>query len=768
MTSLRSTSGLRRANAPRWSGWWPHAPTIVAEALAAVPRPLLTALHPGVPAPASAVARALASSLHPEEEADPAPDWLLDTQRRSFRRILAALRRHRGALLADPVGSGKTFVALAVAAALNPRNPTACLVPATLVAQWRSVAARVGVRASVASHQQASRGRLPPGTRGLVIIDESHHFRNPSTRRYRHVAPWLIGRPTLLVTATPVVNRLADLAHQLLLGVRDDVLLADGVISLEAALTAGNGAAALGRLVIEEPTPAGRPERIRRVSPADQRECVAVAQAMQSIDRLSLSCHPSTAALVRGTLRRAAGSSPPALHGALRRYRTLLFHARDATRSGRALSRTELRRFAGELQDQLVLWELLQETGAAIDLDLTDLERIDAAIDAAAEASHAPDAKLERLQVILADGRPTIVFVSRRETVRHLRERLDGRPIAWCTGARAGLGRSAVPRAVVLGWFKTGGSPPIGPEPTCLVVTDVAAEGLDLQRAARVVHYDLPWTPMRLEQREGRAARLGSVHREVEVVRFELPAELERALRVGEGLSRKARLPSRVGLGAEGRRLWRWQSDLADELGRDPARAGVALVRVGPAGILAGFALHGTLDGRAERLASTIVWIAASGESSEAREAIGPRLAAAARSESSCAVPTECLEEALARLEGPMRHRLGLLAGHRWAAAAPRPAARDLAQRLQDEVRRAARSRDSVALAQLERALGFVTGGHTAGEALLIGELIGLAPSELDGRIPRLPPPTARWGAVEARLIGLVVFLDPEVNAGVP
>jgi superfamily II DNA or RNA helicase len=723
-----------------------------------VPHPLLTALRPGTRAPASAVARALAACLQPEEDGEPAPDWLLESQRRSFRRVLAAVRRHHGALLADPVGSGKTFVALAAAAALNPKRPTACLVPATLVAQWRSVAARVGIQVSVTSHQQASRGRLPAGTRGLVIVDESHHFRNPRTRRYQHVAPWLIGRPTLLVTATPVVNRLEDLAHQLLLGVRDDALLADGVISLEAALTGGTAAAALGGLVIEEPTVGRRPERLSRMSPPDQQECAAVAQAMEWIDRLSLSCSPSTAALVRGTLRRAAGSSPAALHGALQRYRTLLFHARDAARTGRALSRAELRRFAGELQDQLVLWELLQEGGGEMDLDLTDLQRIDAAIEEAAEATRARDAKLERLRALLADGRPTIVFVSRRETVRHLRERLGGGPIAWCTGARAGLGRSAVPRAVVLGWFRTGCAPAIGPEPTCLVVTDVAAEGLDLQRAARVVHYDLPWTPMRLEQREGRAVRLGSVHSRVEVVRFGLPHVLERALRMGEGLTRKAALPSRAGLGAEGRRLWRWQSELADQLGRGPARAGVALVREGPPGILAGFALYGTLDGHPQRLARTIVWIAPNGDASEAREVIGPRLAAAARSESPCAVPAAWLEEALARLESPMRRRLGLLAGHRWASAAPRPAARALAERLYDEVGRAARSRDAVALARLERALGFVTGGHTAGEALLIQELIGVTSSELGRRIQRLPSPTVRWGAVEARVTGLVVF----------
>jgi len=99
-------------------------------------------------------------------------------------------------------------------------------------------------------------------SRGLVVIDEAHHFRNPATWRYRHVAPWLVGRPVLLVSATPAVNRLADLLHQLLLGVRDDALAADGVASLRALLGRGCGSPALGRLVIESSCPEGlRPER---------------------------------------------------------------------------------------------------------------------------------------------------------------------------------------------------------------------------------------------------------------------------------------------------------------------------------------------------------------------------------------------------------------------------------------------------------------------------------------------------------------------------
>src|SRR6185437_9543001 len=127
----------------------------------------------------------------------------------------------------------------------------------------------------------------------------------------------------------------------------------------------------------------------------------------------------------------------------------------------------------------------------------------------------------------------------------------------------------------------------------------VAAEGLDLRRAERVVHYDLPWTPMRLEQREGRAVRLGSNHERVEVVRFVPPPVVDAALRLNERLSRKAALPGRAGLGPDGVRLWRWRSALADRLGAGAALRGTAVVRASPPGwaspatpsVLAGFEL---------------------------------------------------------------------------------------------------------------------------------------------------------------------------------
>jgi hypothetical protein len=731
----------------------------VAEALAPVPDPVLTALRAGPWAEPAAVARALARELLPEESPVTPPVWLLPDQVPSFRRVVAALRRYRGAVLADPVGSGKTYVALAAAAAMAPRQAATCLVPSALIPQWRATARSLGVDVVLLSHEQVSRGRLPDPERGLVVIDEAHRFRNPRARRYRHLAPWLVGRTALLVTATPVVNRLADLLHQLLLCIRDDALQPDGVPSLRALLAAGAGSPALGRLVVERTAAPNRPERTERVSGAEPAECDAAETALALVDRLDLSRSGPIASLVRTVLRQAASSSPPALVGALRRYRALLLHARDARAAGTPVDRAAIRRFTGESADQLVFWELLPGCAGVGELELDDLERIDGVVAEAEVWSRCPDPKAERLRRFLADGVPTLVFVTRRETVRHLRERIGDRGLAWCTGERAGLGSVALPRATVLGWFREGpGGNGASPAARHLVVTDVAAEGLDLQRAARVVHYDLPWTPMRLDQRDGRALRLGSRHPTVEVIRFALPPALERGLRIERALRRKRRLPAEAGLGPGGRRLWRWRTELAEALGNGSAESGCSIVPGGPAGVLAGLGLYAQAAEREVRLAFALGWLDPDGRWSENEDTIAERLTAAAGCTAGGPPDPDRLREGLVQLAEPTRARLAAARERRWAQAEADRPARVVAASLQQAIRVAARRRDGAALEALERALGFVAGGHTAGEAILIERLAAAGGAELVRAAARLPPPSPRWGPVEARLSGVVLF----------
>jgi hypothetical protein len=733
---------------------WTAAPSIVAESLQAVPDPLVTVLRPGQPASGVAVAASLARALSPEEALDAPPGWLLPEQVQSFRRALATLRRYGGVLLTDPVGSGKTYVALAVAAALN-RGPTACLVPATLQAQWDSIAASLGVPVSLCSHEQASRGRLPTGTRGLVLIDESHHFRHSATRRYRHVASWLVGRTALMITATPVVNRAADLSNQLLLAVADDALLLDGIVSLRTLLTKGCTAASLGQLVIErEPVAASRPGIVRTTTSPTTLECTAVDRMVELLGRLQLSRTDSIAALLRRVLLRSAGSSPAALVATLARYRRLLLHARDASQSGQRLDRSEIRRFTGELGDQLIWWELVAPTEMATDIALNDLNEIDELICSVRNAAPGSDDKLRRLREILRDGPPSLVFTSFRATVRHIRDGMADSKLAWCTGKSAGIGHTVVPRAAVLGWFRA--SPPSSLGPRHLVVTDVAAEGLNLQRAGRVIHYDLPWTPMRLDQREGRSVRYGSRYPQVEVVRFTPPPTLERRLGIESLLARKRKLPAILGLGPHGKQVWRWRSELASRFNHIPAVAGTALIPSEQEGLLAGFTLHS--GGPPVWLSSALLWLQRDGTWTEAPDIVEAHLDQAADRVDIRPIDDARLRTWLVPLAVAIKERLTLAGSRRWIVPEPASRARRVAARLLMFTREAARMHRPDRLMQLEQAMGFVTRGHTAGEAALIERLAESTDAELNAALSTLPRRTARWDSIEVKITGLVLF----------
>jgi hypothetical protein len=288
-------------------------------------------------------------------------------------------------------------------------------------------------------------------------------------------------------------------------------------------------------------------------------------------------------------------------------------------------------------------------------------------------------------------------------------------------------------------------------------VTDVAAEGLDLQRAARVVHYDLPWTPMRLEQREGRAVRLGSRHAEVEVVRFVPVPVLEQSLRLEAALSRKAALPAAAGLGAGGRHIWRWRSELSERYGKSGAVAGVAQVSSRHRGLLAGFAMHSSSNSR-ECLSSTIGWLDSEGGWTEAPEIAAERLASAAALDEQKAVDPEQLHRYLALLAPLIRARLSLTSGRHWLSPNPSPASRQLAARLGQLIGEAARLRHHGSLLQLEQMLGFVAGGHTAGEEMLIEALVEAPTPELTSGLTRAPGAQLTWKGIEVRLTGLIVF----------
>jgi len=721
----------------------PGQPTLRAESLRRVSEPLATALRTE-PAPAPQVVRALIEAMQPPESGVALPSWLRPAQRTPVRRAAAAIVQHGGALLAAPVGAGKTWMALAVAQALHPGEPVTVLAPAPLRTHWARTAASLGMEARIGTHTAASRGRLPDGG-ALVLIDESQHLRTASTRRYRHVAHWLVGRRALLLSATPVVNRLDDLAAQLLLAIRDTALASAGMPSIAGMLAGGRAHPALAAVLVTCRRTDERPPA-RTIAAADDATHLVDAIAM-----LQFSDAAPVRELLRRVFWRAAASSPAALADTVRRYRRLLQHAADAAAFGRRVDRELIRRFTGADGEQLALWAMLPDGDSAM-LDLDDLDAVSELERAAVNASRHDDARIAVLRALLADGRRTIVFTTRRATLDWLRERLGDPRLGWCSGEAAGIGRGRTRRAAVLDWFRSDArhtAAATALAPSHLLTTDVAAEGLDLGCAERVVHYDLPWTDARLEQREGRTARGDRKPRDV--VTIPPPAAIADRLDVYAMLARKRALPQRIGIAAGGDEPWLWSERLADIAVDVPARGGLARIASGRAGVLVGYRID---DGR-ETGTAALAWLA-DGVARDEPAGLRGLLEEASVAPQLPITPRE-RRIVLSRLAAHLRERLQASQRSTWQPAPGREGVARLLGRLWEWARRAARDRDRPRLEALHAAMRFVGGGHTAGEAMLVAELARADDAALRRAVRSLPscPPPA---VPVLRLVGAIVF----------
>ena len=165
------------------------------------------------------------------------------------------LEKYKGCILADSVGLGKTFTALGVIKYYEMRNKDVLvLCPKKLEANWNMYrhndknnilsADRLGY--DVLFHTDLSRERgqsngrqlenVNWGNYGLIVIDESHNFRNNNTvvdkeNRYqkllRKVIQEGIETKVMMLSATPVNNRFNDLRNQLALAYEGDSALID-------------------------------------------------------------------------------------------------------------------------------------------------------------------------------------------------------------------------------------------------------------------------------------------------------------------------------------------------------------------------------------------------------------------------------------------------------------------------------------------------------------------------------------------------------------
>ncbi|MFL5608684.1 MAG: helicase-related protein [Gemmatimonadaceae bacterium] len=464
---------------------------------------------------------------------------LRDDQRRTAARVAAAIARDGGCLLADDVGRGKTFVALAVARRWA--RPL-ILVPASLRSTWQDAMRRARVEYVIVSHESLSRGRVPRVEPDGIVVDESHRFRSSTTQRYELLTRIAAHAPLLLLSATPLQNSTRDLATQLAL------FLGARAWSLDAHALASS--VIRGSAPMDDTLPAVAAPRWMPCNVDDG----AVLHAILALPSPPRPLDAGDGGALRTIgLVRAWASSRAALDRMLLRRAHAATAIEQSAAAGLLPTRRELRAWHDVGADvQLGFASLLVETS----VDRCAAEALTRAVATEGEAlDHLrrllrdqtdPDAgRVTALRAVRAahPGEKVLAFSELASTVRayHALMRSDvGVGMLTAHDARIASGR--VPRADLLARFAPhaqGAREPAEREQvTLLLATDLLSEGMNLQDASVVVHLDLPWNPARLAQRVGRVRRPGGasvVHTYV----LAPPANTELLLDVERRLRRK-------------------------------------------------------------------------------------------------------------------------------------------------------------------------------------------------------------------------------------
>ena len=463
---------------------------------------------------------------------------LRDDQCATTARVATALARDGGCLLADDVGRGKTYVALAIARRW--RRPLV-VVPASLRATWDDAMRRAGVPCAMISHEALSRGRMPSLPYDGIVVDESHHFRSTRARRYSALASLASGTPLLLLSATPLQNRRRDLAAQIALfhGARaftlDDTALATFVV----------------RGTSDE---IGLP---RVAAPVWVRPAVDDGEVLDAILALPTPARPSDggdAGMLRTIgLVRAWASTRAALHATILRRRRVAAAIEQSIAVGRVPTRRDLSAWSGaDDVIQLGFASLLatnatdaanaEELAGAVAREHEALARLEASIAATIDPD---EARVESLRHLRAahPGERVLAFTELAGSARAYFARMRGDPgVALLTATDARIASGRLPRRALLERFApraTGAAEPAERERvTLLIATDLLSEGMNLQDASVVVHLDLPWNPARLAQRVGRVRRPGGAS-VVHAYLIAPPARSEVLLDVERRLRRK-------------------------------------------------------------------------------------------------------------------------------------------------------------------------------------------------------------------------------------
>jgi len=418
-------------------------------------------------------------------------------------------------LIADAVGLGKTVQAGLMIAEVLQRQPDARAIvvcPAGLREQWREeLQTRFGLDADVLDTAGVARSTavLPVGFNpwsahslvitsvdyvkrpevmrsletliwDVLVLDEAHGLAGRSDRAAAAAGLATRARFVVMLTATPhsgdadAFQRMCNIGR---LG-EDDALLLFNRTRADAGI------------------PGSRRTLLLRVRPTASE--AAMHRALEGYTR-AVWRQPSDAGghgarLAMSVLARRACSSAASLELSVQRRLALL-----GEEGQQPVPQLDLPFGSATVDDEVADSQLgARGLNDAVE-ERRQLTRI---VVLAREAARA-ESKLAALRRLLfRTNEPAIVFTEYRDTLEHVAAALPG-----VTFARLHGGLTPRERTDALRQFTSGSV-------RVLLATDAASEGLNLHHRCRlVVNLELPWTPLRLEQRVGRVDRIGQTRR---------------------------------------------------------------------------------------------------------------------------------------------------------------------------------------------------------------------------------------------------------------
>ncbi|KKN37083.1 hypothetical protein LCGC14_0767130 [marine sediment metagenome] len=552
-------------------------------------------------------------------------DVLIPFQKIDYNLCKDTLQKFGGVILADTVGLGKSFIAARLIKDYYDRGQKYLLVvPPNTMDQWLDYLSIFDIPAkkgeNIISMYQISQETFPEDEYkdfDVVVVDESHNFRNRASNRWRNFIDRIKNRRAdyILLTATPINNRFEDLYAQVSMfenerfkneellnlykdfekfvrGDEKDLTLLDSIKTLRRKLIVRTTRRDLKRLYKEIIIPRGGKVDIKDpiILPPCYYEFSNLAYKdlfkdfiPNFIQKLKLPhisiLNPSAAKNLHGLykilLYKRMESSIFSLYRSIENLEAKnlrligLLNEKDLDE----IRELEKKEYKKELEDAEQIELSAIESFIDVDFELkeidekTDKEGFLKAIQYDMEIIKNFKEILERLRdseyffkddkvgmikefVRKNRDKKILVFSEYSDTAEYLFENImdisdDDFIIRCVTGGTKNKIYEAIqfsPSSYSDKLKKEVGKKlrvQIGPPYTNLLIsTDTLSEGVNLQEADIVINYDLPWNPVKIIQRIGRANRIGST-KEVYVINYLPEDNINREVELIETLQEK-------------------------------------------------------------------------------------------------------------------------------------------------------------------------------------------------------------------------------------